>query len=565
MGGETIFTPVMGAGALEDIEASRKGRVLRMLGQSGAAREIDAVSRALEKGGLVVLLGVGIGEGLRYARENAKGPIAVVDAEPEARELAGFPENPVSDINSEVFWVTETDPDKALAALTRWQEKHGGQPFSAAPFLFYQRLRPEFYAEIRKSLDASSSFNFWQKAQAPRFVNPKPRVLLLASKYFLIGELAGACKKLDLPHKLIMVGEDGADTRDFVKTLLEEVVTFRPDCAITLNHMGVDREGVLMDLLGKLHLPLASWFVDNPHLIVHSYNKAVSPWATLFTWDEDNIASLRQKGFDHVRYLPLGTDPDRFRPGLRGLKEWRADVSFVGNSMVQKVGGRLKNGHFTRPLLLAYKDVAKAFAVSEERDVGSFLRDAFPDVWRAYAELADNEDRLAYETAITWQATRLYRNGCVERLLPFQPLIVGDNGWRAEFRRWGQSLRLLPAVSYYTQLPAFYPSSLINFNCTSKQMKGAVNQRVFDVPATGAFVLTDWRPQMANLFEEDEMACYRDEEEIAELVRFYLSHPRQRAKFAEKARRRVLAHHKWEDRLAEMLKAMAEIYGTKAL
>lgn len=550
---------------MEDIEASRNGRELRMLGQGGSGREIDAVRRALEKGGLTVLLGAGIGEGVRYARENAKGPIAIVDAEPEARKLAGFPENPVSDMDADVFWVTETEVDKALTALTRWQEKHGGQPLNAAPLLFYQRLRPEFYAEIRKSLDASSSFNFWQKAQAPRFVSTKPRVLLLASKYFLIGELEGACKKLDLPYRLLMVGEDGADMREFVKTLLETVVTFRPDCAVTLNHMGVDKEGVLMELLGKLQLPLASWFVDNPHLIVHSYNKAVSPWTTLFTWDEDNIATLRQKGFEHVRYLPLGTDPERFRPGLPGLREWRSDISFVGNSMVQKVGGRLKNGHFSRPLLLAYKDVAQAFADSEERDVADFLRKAFPAVWQAYEELSENEDRLAYETAITWQATRLYRNRCVERLLPLNPLIVGDDGWRTEFRRWGQSPRLLPAVSYYTQLPAFYRCSRINFNCTSKQMKGAVNQRVFDVPATGGFVLTDWRPQMANLFDEDEMACYREEGEIEELARFYLDHPGQRAKFAKKARRRVLAHHKWEDRLAEMLAVMAEIYGTKAL
>ena len=99
-----------------------------------------------------------------------------------------------------------------------------------------------------------------------------------------------------------------------VQQLLEAVVSFRPDCCITLNHMGVDVEGVLMDLLARLQLPLASWFVDNPHLIIHLYSRCVSPWTTLFTWDSDNIPTLRAAGFEHVFYLPLATTPQRFKP-----------------------------------------------------------------------------------------------------------------------------------------------------------------------------------------------------------------------------------------------------------
>lgn len=121
------------------------------------------------------------------------------------------------------------------------------------------------------------------------------------------------------------------------------MVSFKPDCCITLNHMGVDVEGVLMDLLARLQLPLASWFVDNPHLIIHLYSRCVSPWTALFTWDADNIESLRRTGFEHVFYLPLGTDPDRFHPSRAAVPDaWKADISFVGNSMLYKVGGRLE-------------------------------------------------------------------------------------------------------------------------------------------------------------------------------------------------------------------------------
>lgn len=249
-------------------------------------------------------------------------------------------------------------------------------------------------------------------------------------------------------------------------------------------------------------------------------------------------------------------------PAAHAPAAWKADVSFVGNSMLYKVGGRLKNGRFPRALLLPFHTVSRAFMNSERRSVSDFLQESFPEVYALYASLPDNEARLAYETAITWQATRLYRNGCVRRLLPFKPLIVGDSGWKIEFRHEDEQPRYLDALSYYTQLPLFYGHSSINFNCTSKQMKGAVNQRVFDVPAAGAFVLTDWRPQMEQLFEPDEMACYREPEEIPELVRRYLSYPEERRKLAEAARKRVLSCHTWEHRLQEMLEHMRMVYGT---
>lgn len=561
-----VFSPVFADGAICDIEARLGDRVLSMLGPAGAERELVPARDFLKNHSakkLPVLLGAGLGHALKLLLAQYVGPIAVADREQETESLTNTLANLSAAERKRVLLVDDEDAGDALNRLTRWQANNGCLPMIPVGGSFYLRLNRDWYGAIRESLLASSKYDFWQKAVCPRFRAQKPRLLLLASEYFLIGEIAGACKKLDIPHKLVMVGKKSADTQEFVKSLLEECVRFQPDCAITLNHLGVDREGVLMDLLERLQLPLASWFVDNPHLIIHNYRKCVSPWTAIFTWDEDNIPSLRELGFKYVHYLPLATDPDRFRPGLSGKPQWRSRVSFVGNSMLYKVGHRLKQGRPPKPLLLAFRKIARAFSEGDDRSVAEFLYRDFPELFRRYQALPDNESRLAYETAITWQATRLYRNGCVARLLPFRPLLVGDKGWKIEFRDASPQPRYLDAIGYYDELPAFYGMSEINFNSTSKQMKGAVNQRIFDVPATNSFVLTDWRPQMANLFDPDEMACYRDPEEIPQLVRHYLDNPGERVKIASKARRRVLAHHKWEDRLLEMLAQMREIYGVK--
>lgn len=561
------YTKITRPGQPDDITAELGGRTIAMLGPAGPERELAPARAFLSKAdGLPVLLGAGLGHGLKLLLEQYQGPLAIVDKEADLLALTGALAELTPGALERITLINDGDDAAALRKLTLWQEQNGQKPMQPIVNAFYQRLDGAYYGSLRKSIAASGQYDFWSRAKQPRFHGDKPRLLLLASKYFLIGEIAGACEKLGLPYKLIRVGEDEVNGEEFVKNLLREVIEFQPDCCVTLNHMGVDVEGVLMDLLARLELPLASWFVDNPHLIIHLYSKCVSPWTTLFTWDEDNLPTLAQAGFEHVRYLPLGTDPDRFRPGAgKPSPQWRADVSFVGNSMLYKVGGRLKAGKFPAPLLRQFNTVARAFSDSEERGVADFLAQQFAAVFSLYAALPDNEAKLAFETAVTWKATQIYRNERVAMLLPFKPLIVGDAAWRTVFHKAQPQPRYLDAISYYDQLPSFYGQSKINFNATSRQMKGAVNQRVFDCPAAGGFVLTDWRPQMTGLFEPDEMACYHVKEEIPDLVRRFLKHPQERRQLTAKARRRVLAEHKWEDRLKKMLAEMKAIYGTPAL
>ena len=550
-----------------DVEVQMGDRVFRMLHPGGPEREtavVDGQMQELQSPCLPVLLGCGLGHALERVLQNTAGPVAVVEKETELQSITHVLQNLPAEQAQRITLITSPQPQDALIELTHWQMRNGGMRLLPLTLPFYLRLDRSYYGSLQKELTASARFDFWSKATAPRFVGASPRVLLLTSKYFLMGELEGACRKLGIEHKLVVLHDDAVARTDFVQQLLEAVISFRPDCCITLNHMGVDVEGVLMDLLARLQLPLASWFVDNPHLIIHLYSRCVSPWTTLFTWDSDNIPSLRAAGFEHVYYLPLGTDPDRFHPskGASAPAVWKADLSFVGNSMVYKVGGRLKNGRFPRALLLIFHAVSREFMESDQRSVADFLKNYRPDAYAYYQELPDNETKLAYETAVTWQATRLYRNGCVRRLLPLRPLIVGDAGWKVEFRHEAQQPRYMDALSYYHDLPLFYPQSVINFNCTSKQMKGAVNQRVFDVPATGSFVLTDWREQMDQLFEPHEMACYREPEEAPDMVRHYLGHSQERQRIVQAARKRVLSCHTWQHRLQTMLERMREIYGT---
>ena len=258
-----------------------------------------------------------------------------------------------------------------------------------------------------------------------------------------------------------------------------------------------------MDLLARLQLPLASWFVDNPHLIIHLYSKCISPWTALFTYDADNVDSLHAAGFPHVFYLPLGTDLERFRPSSKPVPaSWKADVSFVGNSMVYKVGARLKKTKLPRSLLRTFRASAQEFMADESHSIPEFLQRCRPqDYANYYGAVRQRGTAWPMKPPSPGRRPAFTATAASAVCCPSIRSIVGDDGWKIEFRHDKLQPRYHGIINYYDELPRFYAHSAINFNCTSKQMKGAVNQRIFDGPAAGGFVLTDWRPQMEALFE----------------------------------------------------------------
>lgn len=546
--------PVMQDGRLIDVRILRDGRAQHLGGRRGIENELRRVADIPDKT-LPVLLGAGLGAGLAHVLESSSGPVAVVDRETDILAVTGVRARWGQD--PRVFWVDADDPETALVLLTRWQLRHDGRPFTPILDPFHARLDPNFYRALADRLVFSQRTDFWATARYPKFVQTTPRILLVTSTYFLMGEIEAACDRLGYATAFVQLPSQEIGSQEFIERMLSEILAFRPDFILTINHLGVDKEGILTDLLARMRLPLASWFVDNPHLILYVYENLASEWVTLFTWDADNIASLKAQGFERVHYLPLATDPHRF-----GLGQGRPvrDVAFVGNSMVYKVRSKLERYAFPPALITDLEGLGRAFKNSGEVSVAVFLEEDHPDLDLLFRSLPDMDTRLAYETLITWQATLDYRLERVAELLPFAPLVVGDLGWFELLPPSDWEYR--PELNYYAELPAFYPCTRVNFNCTSQQMKGAVNQRVFDVPVCGGFLLTDYRRQMEDLFDPGrEIVCYGDKGEIADLVRFYLAHDAARTRIIAAGRRRILAEHTYDLRLAALVRIMRQTHG----
>jgi spore maturation protein CgeB len=546
-------------GGLADVRLTVGDRTWHLAGRGGEKAERERAVRAMADGGLPVFVGAGLGAGIRAVREDYAGPIFVLDRETPIEAVTGVRAALAGD--PDLRFCDDDDPDRAASVVADAARLAGFARLAVITHPVYPRLDPVWYGTAAGRLTRYAALR--DRLAAPRFTRPQPRVLLLWRPYFLYREIEAALSRLGVSHRRVATGTADLGETGAVAGILAAVADFQPDFALTVNHLGLDREGRLAGLLTDIGLPLASWFVDSPRLILHDFTAVATPLTMVFSYDADALEEVRALGFDHAAWLPLATDPEHFRPlaSQPSGHPWRTRTSFVGASMVTQAREALARLAPYPALAAALPEAAAAFAASPEKSARRFL-EAHRACSPALAALPTGQPRLDAELALTWEATRRYRHACVRGLLPFSPLVAGDADWETVLPGVGHGWRRLPELHYYEELPGFYPLSDINLNCTSLQMKGAVNQRVFDVPACGAFVLTDAREQLGALFTPGrEAAVYDDPAAISDMVRYFLAHSRERERIVRAARMRVLAEHTYAHRLQAMLSAMQKAFG----
>ena len=100
----------------------------------------------------------------------------------------------------------------------------------------------------------------------------------------------------------------------------------------------------------------------------------------------------------------------------------------------------------------------------------------------------------------------------------------------------------------------------ISLNAHGDFMRYGGNMRLFETAAIGVFQLVDDRPGISDWFKPGEhLATYRGLDDLQAKVRHYLAHDEQRRRMAAAARGHVLAHHRYDQRLARVEELLAEL------
>lgn len=342
-----------------------------------------------------------------------------------------------------------------------------------------------------------------------------------------------------------------------IEELLTAVVIHRPDMLFTVNHLGFDCDGKLTELLETIELPAVSWFVDSPAYILLDHRRNSTPLAITPIWERAYEPFLRGFGFQHTFHLPLAGDPDLFKPPTLAT-EPKYPVSFVGDSMthaVEKWGGMCS---FLPEAVELIRDAATELLNNRLKDPHE-LAQKLSGRAGINPALLNKEKELTLSSAIVLKATHQYRQAMVEALKGSGLHIFGDAGWR-EYTPSDAIVH--EPLDYYRELPGIYNSTVVNLNTTSLQMTTAVNQRVFDVPLSGGFLLTDNQEDLELLFDAPgETATFSSVAELKDKTLFYLARNSLREKMIISARERIIREHTYRHRIGRIIAYARRVFG----
>lgn len=377
-----------------------------------------------------------------------------------------------------------------------------------------------------------------------------PRVLVLETGYFFDAGWKRAAAALGGEARGVKSAMVGDLTRDDVAALFTALAEFQPDFILTSNYAGMDTEGLFARFFEDARIPYVSWFTDTPRMILFGRKMHISPWSVAATWERAYIPHFKSLGFDHIHHMPLATDPALF-DGDPATAHARP-LAFVGNSMIEHTGEAIDRFRDKPAVLQA---VIAAF------DAGHVSRDTYAQglpgmLPEALLATLDATDLRNLELLINYEATQRQRVDLARALAPLGLEVRGDPHWLQVHDKVGGN------VGYFNDLAPFYRGTAVNVNSTSLQMRSAVNQRVFDCPAAGGFLITDAQGDLFEHFDPDggEVAAYRSLDELRDLAAYYLAHPEEARAVAARARRRVLAEHTLAHRLRDLTAFLRGIF-----
>lgn len=248
-----------------------------------------------------------------------------------------------------------------------------------------------------------------------------------------------------------------------------------------------------LEQLARKSPRLVLWNPEDPYEF-DRYPPLVPYFQAIFTIEESCVSTYQQLGCRSVFHLPLGVDPSEFHPMESVDGEYISDICFVGRGFPSR-----------REWLSALRGGLGSWRV---RIVG--------DWWDGF-EFG------------TWMHT---------------PTVVGPE----EAARYYAGAKVV--------LDLHRPQ---NFSAINSRNLPALspNNRLFDMAATGACIVSDFRPGIARHYVPDhEIALVHGPDGMLERIHHFLAHPHQRQTMGALARERTLREHTYCHRIRTMLDAL---------
>ena len=153
----------------------------------------------------------------------------------------------------------------------------------------------------------------------------------------------------------------------------------------------------------------------------------------------------------------------------------------------------------------------------------------------------------------TWSKKR---QGILENLAArgFEIDLFGDQKWKVVEH---QNIRFHGFADNRRECPFIYQQSKINLNITNEQLLTSLPVRIFDVGATGAFLLTDAVKDAEEMFTEQELVIYRNIDDLEIKLKYFLQYEDKREEIALNLQKRINKSFTFEVLLDKIFQTVA--------
>jgi spore maturation protein CgeB len=319
-----------------------------------------------------------------------------------------------------------------------------------------------------------------------------------------------------------------------------------------------------------LKIPYAAWLTDDP---VTPEPPPPSPYLYLFVHEKGAIDEVKRMGYKNLYYLPLAANPKRYKKIHKGderLRRHRCEVSFLGNAGSRWEDGYNQQGPLKR--LLSQEMVERMIETLRSDPLQNIFelffkcrgKDSIKDVSRLVKELEGSHPKKAYQIKewlkpVKSESMKWYRRDIIKEIAEHREIhLYGDTAWR--YLEENSKAVYHGKVYDIDAVVKIYNASKINIAVQSNVYNTGVNYRTFTIPACGGFMISDYRSELVELFEENkEVVHFRERGELIDLINYYLKHPKEREEIAQRARERVLREHTHRHRMGRILEVMKEV------
>ncbi len=190
------------------------------------------------------------------------------------------------------------------------------------------------------------------------------------------------------------------------------------------------------------------------------------------------------------------------------------------------------------------------------KTVGAYCEKYFFPLDKEILSKSDIKADISFAgTAYGFKAEGQYRAEILNSVADLGLKIWGSDAWERYFGYFPKLKNCYVGKTLpFQDLNILYQNSIINLNITNPQCLTAFQQRTFEIATAGAFQIADYKEEIFEYFNTDEIETFKIVEELKDKLKFYINNPLKRIPFIDKSYARVQSSkNTYKDKILEYL------------